>query len=107
MGHFLGKGMCFRDSPQGLVWIAKIPQAPSRIAPTHDPKILHVPPDRGRMLLRIIQCKVLLQVSKGSGKVSHEMQDLAKGMVRFHQESRVLDSLRQAHELLCYPMRRL
>src|SRR5262249_14627650 len=88
------QGQCLMTPLQGLVWIAETPQGPGCIGEAPHPRVSRI--DGGaRVLLRVIQCKRLLQVGPSRAQLSKKVQCGPQSHVSQREEISVLAILGQ------------
>src|SRR5262249_16093658 len=96
----LGQGDRLLTPPEGLVWIAKLPEGPGDIGEAPYPQVHAIAEGQMMVLLAIIERYTLLQVHSTSGKLFKVVECCPQRIVGRQQERRVADALGQAEALL-------
>ena len=98
--QLLGEGERVVDAPQGLVWIAEIPQRPGPKGEAVHPGVIAIQKGVGAMLLGMVERHALLQVCTGASELSQPYQGIPQHIVGHQQELHLADTLGQGQELL-------
>src|SRR5437870_1777453 len=89
---------------QGLVWIAKMPQAQGRPAEASHPGVIPAIEERQTaVLLGVIEGKALLCVLSGSSKLAKPEQGVPQHIMGYQEERGGLEAPSQAEQLLPQP----
>src|SRR5437867_6460479 len=98
--QLLGERQRLPLSVQGLVRIAKKPQPLGCKAPADHPGILGIEEGQGAVLSRVVEGNTLCGLLANRDKLSQPAEGLPQRSVSLQKESRVLQALCEAEELL-------